>query len=56
MTFYDQGGGAVPDGGTLDSLVTPLMLTAEERADLVAFLSTLDGAAVDAALNENTAR
>ena len=56
VAFYDQGGGAVPDGGTLDRLVTPLMLTAVEREDLIAFLSTLDGAAVDPALLVNTAR
>lgn len=56
VAFYDQGGGAVPDGGTLDPLMTPLSLTAGERADLVAFLQTLDGAPVDAALLVNTAR
>ena len=56
VAFYDQGGGAVPDGGTLDPLVTPLMLTAVEREDLIAFLSTLDGATVDPALLVNTAR
>ncbi len=56
VSFYDQGGGAVPDGGTLDPLVTPLSLSADEKADLIAFLQTLDGAAVDPALLVNTAR
>jgi cytochrome c peroxidase len=56
VAFYDQGGGAVVDGGTLDSLVTPLALTSDERADLVAFLQTLDGAPVDPALLSNTSR
>ena len=56
VEFYDRGGGAAVDGGTLDPLVTPLSLTAEERADLGAFLQTLDGAAVDPALLINTAR
>jgi hypothetical protein len=46
----------VPDGGTLDPLMTPLSLTQQEKDDLVAFLSTLDGADVDPALLENTAR
>lgn len=56
VTFYDQGGAAVVDGGTLDPLVTPLGLSVEEKADLVAFLRTLDGAPVDAALLMNTSR
>lgn len=56
VDFYDVGGGAVVDGGTLDPLMQPLALTAAEKADLVAFLGTLDGAAVDASLLVNTAR
>ena len=56
VTFYAQGGGAVVDGGTLDPLVTPLTLTAEQKEDLIAFLQTLDGAAVEAALLVNTSR
>jgi cytochrome c peroxidase len=56
VAFYNQGGGAVVDGGTLDPLVTPLALTADEQADLVAFLHALDGAPVDAALLVNTSR
>lgn len=56
VAFYDVGGGTVPDGGTLDVLMTPLGLTEEEKKDLVAFLSTLDGAAVDDALLQNTSR
>lgn len=56
VAFYDQGGGAVPDGGTLDPAMTPLSLTQQEKDDLIAFLSTLDGADVDPALLVNTAR
>ncbi len=56
VSFYDVGGGAPVDGGTVDALLTPLTLTSTERAELVAFLRTLDGAAVDAALLQNTAR
>jgi cytochrome c peroxidase len=56
VDFYDLGGGTVPDGGTLDVGVTPLSLSTQEKADLVAFLQTLDGQAVDAALLMNTAR
>jgi cytochrome c peroxidase len=56
VAFYDQGGGMVPDGGTLDVALTPLQLTTAEKADLVAFLQTLDGAAVDPALLMNIAR
>ena len=56
VNFYDQGGGAVVDGGTRDPLMMPLALTPEEKTDLGAFLQTLDGAAVDAALLLNTSR
>jgi cytochrome c peroxidase len=40
VEFYDKGGEANPH---LDPLVTRLDLTAEEKADLVAFLEALDG-------------
>lgn len=56
VDFYDQGGGNVPDGGVKPSMLVPLALTAEDKADLVAFLKTLDGAPVDASLLQNTAR
>lgn len=56
VDFYDQGGGAVPDGGVLGTGLMPLGLSATEKADLVAFLKTLDGAPIDAALLQNTAR
>ncbi len=54
VDFYDVGGGAVPDGGTLDADIAPLALTAAEKADLVAFLKTLDGEAIAPALLMNT--
>ena len=54
VDFYNSGGGAVADGGTLDTDVTALGLTAAEKIDLVAFLKTLDGEAVPAALLINT--
>lgn len=56
VDFYDLGGGTVPDGGTLDPLLLPLGLTSGEKADLVAFLRTLDGAPVPQALNADTSR
>lgn len=40
VEFMDQGGGANPN---LSSLVKPLSLTPEEKADLVAFLKALTG-------------
>jgi cytochrome c peroxidase len=56
VAFYDQGGGLVPDGGTRDPSLAPLGLTPAEKADLVAFLKTLDGEPVPASLLQNTAR
>lgn len=56
VDFYDQGGGAVVDGGVLDPLMQPLGLTAAEKADLVAFLEALEGEPVDAALLVDTSR
>lgn len=55
VDFYDVGGGAL-DGGVKDPLLQPLGLTAAEKADLLAFLRTLDGAPVDPALNMDTSR
>jgi cytochrome c peroxidase len=51
VEFYDKGGEPNP---YLDGGITPLKLTAEEKADLVAFMETLtgqgDGAPTRAAL------
>jgi cytochrome c peroxidase len=41
VDFYDVGG-ATPASGTLDPLVVPLALSAEERGDLLAFLRALE--------------
>jgi cytochrome c peroxidase len=54
IDFYDVGGGTVPDGGT--KTLQALNLTAAEKADLAAFLRTLDGEAVPAALLDDTSR
>lgn len=56
VEFYDQGGGPVPDGGTKDARVRPLGLTTQEKADLAAFLRTLDGDPVPAALLMDTSK
>ena len=47
IDFYNFGGG-VPVTGTRDPLLVPLGLTADEGADLVAFLRTLSGEPVPA--------
>ena len=49
IDFYDAGGGATAVG------LSPLGLTAEEKADLVTFLGTLTGDPVPTALLANTA-
>jgi cytochrome c peroxidase len=54
IDFYDVGGGALLDGGT--SELSVLNLTATEKADLAAFLRTLDGQPVDPNLLVNTSR
>lgn len=54
IDFYDVGGGTVPDGGV--NTLQVLALTGDEKADLVAFLKTLDGAPVDPALLVDTSR
>lgn len=56
VEFYDKGTGTVPDGGTLAPGIAPLGLTTAEKADLVEFLKSLEGAPIDAALLQNTAR
>jgi cytochrome c peroxidase len=54
VAFYDAGGGNPPASGTRSPLLVPLLLSAQEKADLVAFLQTLTGAAVPAALLVDT--
>ncbi len=55
VNFYNGGGGVQPFTGTVDPLLAPLNLTAEEQADLVEFLSTaLLGDPVPQALTVNT--
>ena len=56
VDFYDTGTGSVPDGGTLAQGIAPIGLSTSEKADLVEFLNSLDGAPIDAALTQNTAR
>lgn len=53
VAFYDRGGDT-PAAGTKDVLIKRLSLTTLERADLVAFLRTLSGDAVPAALLVDT--
>lgn len=43
VTFYNEGGGVVPDGVTKDPRVKPLGLSASEQADLVELLRTFTG-------------
>jgi cytochrome c peroxidase len=68
IEFYDAGGGNIvppspPDGGTPDGgappptkdpLLSPLGLTADEKAALVEFLKTLTGQAIPAHLTADT--
>ena len=54
VTFYNAGGGTVATGTVRDSQLFPLGLSAPEQADLVAFLNTLTGASVSAALLVDT--
>ena len=60
VAFYNQGGGdaaSMADAGIVkDRRLKVLELTAEERADLLAFLKTLIGAPVPAALNVDTSK
>jgi cytochrome c peroxidase len=55
VEYYDRGGEA-PSAGTKSALMTPLGLTAAEKADLVAFLKTLTGKPLPPALLEDTSR
>lgn len=45
VDFYDRGGDT-PASGVKDPLMTPLHLTAQEKADLVVFLRSLTGEAI----------
>ncbi len=53
--FYNQGGDQA-GAGMPDPLLVPLGLTSEEQADLVAFLGSLTGTAIDPKLTCNSAR
>jgi cytochrome c peroxidase len=53
VDFYDAGGGNGTTG-TKDALLVPLNLTADEKADLVAFLKALTGEPIPTALTEDT--
>ena len=53
VAFYDRGGDT-PSAGTKEAAIKRLSLTSLERADLVAFLRTLSGDAVPAALVTDT--
>jgi cytochrome c peroxidase len=54
VRFYNQGGAASEYAGTRDALIQPLNLTEQEQDDLVAFLESLTGEPVPAALFEDT--
>ena len=54
VTFCNAGGGAAATGTAKDALLLPLGLSASEQLDLVAFLNTLTGSAVSAALLVDT--
>lgn len=55
VRFYNAGGGTAGFPGVKSPLLVPLGLSEPEIADLVAFLGTLTGAPVPAALTANTA-
>ncbi len=54
VAFYNAGGGAPATGTVKDPLLFPLSLSASEQTDLVAFLNTLTGTSVSAALLVDT--
>jgi cytochrome c peroxidase len=57
IAFYDAGGGDPGSSGIVkDALLTPLGLAAQDRTDLVAFLGTLTGDPVAAALLADTSK
>lgn len=53
IDLYDEGGGPAPTG-MLDPVLAPLGLSAADKADLIAFIESLTGAAVDPALSMDT--
>ena len=53
---YYSTGGTSSDAGAKDPRITPLGLSAGEASDLVAFLKTLDGDPLPAALLTDTSR
>lgn len=56
VDFYDKGGGEPQPMSTKDAAMKPLNLSTQEKADLVAFLKTLDMDAVPAATMVDTAK
>ena len=56
VDYYSTGGSTPGDAGVKDVRIKPLGLSAGEAADLVAFLKTLDGDPVPAALLMDTSR
>lgn len=56
IDFYDQGGGDGTSGISKDPELVPLGLSAGDKADLVAFLHTLSGDPVPAALVVDTSK
>ena len=54
VELYDKGGEETGFSGTKDELIEPLMLTAQEKADLVEFLKTLTGTPIPAELLVDT--
>jgi cytochrome c peroxidase len=56
IEFYDDGGQGPSGGasGTRDALLVPLQLNDDEKADLLAFLMTLNGQSIPGALRVDT--
>jgi cytochrome c peroxidase len=56
VEHYSKGGSDHGNTGVKDALIKPLQLTSSEAADLIAFLSTLEGAPLPEALRADTSR
>jgi cytochrome c peroxidase len=56
VQYYSTGGTTRANTGVKDAHIIPLRFSPSEAADLVAFLNTLEGAAVPAALRVDTSR
>ena len=56
IAYYGKGGDAPPTDVTKDPLIKSFTLEGTDKADLVAFLKTLSGAPVSAALRTSTAK